>query len=260
MLDPKLCKLFTTCLITKQIPPSWSSARILVMPKKDRDPTLPQSYHFVALLNVDYKIPTFIWAAQINSVVVNYIHLEHSGFIKTRFLKDKPRKICNIGIWGGGDTGASFILLCGWCKRFRLAGVGVYGGTTSEDGLGQSGHVLGEIDIVGAASSYFHPKMHIENDKPDYRGLTAVSSAPATLQLVIETLATVIWTSCNVKGMKILSTEHKLALYTQCRFILVIYWSPWMNCIIGLTDFLSFLIIKLMTSNLTFWGFGFLTN
>lgn len=95
-LAPKLCTLFNECLINKHIPPSWLQARMVVILKKDRDPTLPHSYRPISILNIDYKILMSIWANRMNVIATSYIHLDQLGFLKNRYLCASIRRICNL--------------------------------------------------------------------------------------------------------------------------------------------------------------------
>lgn len=55
--------------------------------QKDRDPSLPQAYWPISLLNIDYKMLMSILSSRLNSVIVNYVHADQSGFIKNRFWR-----------------------------------------------------------------------------------------------------------------------------------------------------------------------------
>lgn len=44
--------LFVACLKDEKLPPTWSQAKLVMLPKVDRDLTFPQSYRPISLLNV----------------------------------------------------------------------------------------------------------------------------------------------------------------------------------------------------------------
>lgn len=81
------------------------------MPKKDSDLSLLQSYHPISLINVAYKIFETVSVAQMSSVISNCIHVDQSGVVHNRFLKDNLRTLFNI-IDFLGNTCFSFILFC----------------------------------------------------------------------------------------------------------------------------------------------------
>lgn len=84
---------------------------MVVIPKKDRDHILPQSYHPISILNIDYKILMSIWAACMNPIAATYIHPVQSEFIQNRILKDNLQRICNIiNILGKTQVPALFIV------------------------------------------------------------------------------------------------------------------------------------------------------
>lgn len=48
------------------------------------------------MLNIVYKIFTTIMATRLNLIINNYIHIDQSGFLKGRNLRDNIRKIMNV--------------------------------------------------------------------------------------------------------------------------------------------------------------------
>lgn len=62
-----LQKLFYTCLKDNTIPDTWRETKIIVILKQGKDLTHPQSYRPIALLNIDYKILTTIYAIRLNN-------------------------------------------------------------------------------------------------------------------------------------------------------------------------------------------------
>lgn len=80
----------------EEIPDTWKTDKIVVIPKSGKDLTLPQSYCPISLQNIDYKIVTSILTARLNKVLGFYIHSDQSGFFKGRYLMDNTRCIQNI--------------------------------------------------------------------------------------------------------------------------------------------------------------------
>lgn len=91
-----LTKLCNDLLSGGRLPPSWAESRIIVIPKKDRDPLNMESYRPISLLNVDEKFFASVMAKRLNCFIEHYVHLDQSGFIPTRKLSDNIRKMLNV--------------------------------------------------------------------------------------------------------------------------------------------------------------------
>lgn len=74
LLIQPLAELFNNILAGEELPPSWSSASIVVLPKAGRDVLDPKSYRPISLLNSDYKIFTAVLTRRLNNIIRHYIH------------------------------------------------------------------------------------------------------------------------------------------------------------------------------------------
>lgn len=79
-----------------EVAPSWKQAKVALLPKPEKELMLPQSYHPIPLLNVDYKHLASMLATRLNSFIAQYIHPDQVGFIPKRQLKDNTGTIINI--------------------------------------------------------------------------------------------------------------------------------------------------------------------
>lgn len=79
---PILQRLFSECLQQNRILASWSKARIVIIPKEAKDSALPQDSRPIALLNLDYKMLTMIFARRLNRILGSYIHRDQAGSVK----------------------------------------------------------------------------------------------------------------------------------------------------------------------------------
>lgn len=115
-----LQQLFSECILLNTVPSSWLEARITVIPKPDKELSLPQDYRPISLLNVDYKIFMTIMANRLNEIIGSYIHQDQAGFLGGGYRKDKLRQILNIL---AGLMGVRIPLFCflGMLKK-RLTG------------------------------------------------------------------------------------------------------------------------------------------
>lgn len=95
LMEP-LLDLGTDLYSNGAMPKSWAVTRIIVIPKKDRDPARVGSYRPISLINHDMKIFTSIMARRLNSFIASYVHIDQSGFIPSRQISDNIRKTLNV--------------------------------------------------------------------------------------------------------------------------------------------------------------------
>lgn len=90
-LAPLLVGIFEACLQEEKLPPSWTESKIILIHKVDKDPSVPQPYRPISLLNVDYKFLALILMVRLNRIMCNYIHPDQSDFLPGRHLGDTIR-------------------------------------------------------------------------------------------------------------------------------------------------------------------------
>lgn len=95
-LTEPLLELGTGLYSEGTMPKSWAETRIVVIAKKDRDPTKVDSYRPISLINHDTKIFTSILAKRLNSFIAAYVHVDQSGFIPSRQISDNIRKTLDV--------------------------------------------------------------------------------------------------------------------------------------------------------------------
>lgn len=95
-LGPTLLKAFNWILQKKEIPVSWREAVISVIPKNGKDKLDCGNYRPVSVLNIDYKLFTFILARMIENILPSLIHLDQTGFIRQRQTQDIKRRTLHI--------------------------------------------------------------------------------------------------------------------------------------------------------------------
>lgn len=88
ILSPLLLSLFTSLLKGTVLHPQFLHAHIRVILKPDKDPSLPDNYRPIALLNSDYKIFTKILANRLIQILPRLIHKDQEGFVPTRHAID----------------------------------------------------------------------------------------------------------------------------------------------------------------------------
>lgn len=96
ILVPALEKTFNAVLLDGDVPPSWSEALLVPIPKPEKDKTKCESYRPIALLNVDLKIFKTILSNRLQKIISHYIHPDETGFIPGRTMSDNIRKTLNL--------------------------------------------------------------------------------------------------------------------------------------------------------------------
>ena len=81
---------------THKLPESFSTAIIIVLPKKDKDLLDPASYRPISLLNTDYKIIAKILSNRLTKYLPKLIHNDQTGFIKNRQSVDNVTRLLSL--------------------------------------------------------------------------------------------------------------------------------------------------------------------
>jgi len=79
-----------------RFPMHMNTAVISLLPKLNKDPTLPSNYHPISLVNVDLKIISKASAHRIEKVTPYIIHREQTGFIKGRQSTSNTRRLFDL--------------------------------------------------------------------------------------------------------------------------------------------------------------------
>lgn len=116
----QLCKYFNSIAGGKEIPPEALLAHITVIPKEGKDPTIPQSYHPVSLLNLDIKLLAKILANRLKHLIPEIIHPDQTGFITGREARDNSLRAVQLIHWARTrpDSQPYFILSTDTEKAF----------------------------------------------------------------------------------------------------------------------------------------------
>lgn len=96
ILAPQMLEVYHSCLKSARHLSSWTAAKIILIHMVGKDPSLPQSYQPISLLNIDYKILASILSVRLNSVIAKYIHLDQSGFLVGRYLRGNIRWVMKV--------------------------------------------------------------------------------------------------------------------------------------------------------------------
>ncbi|CAJ0965749.1 unnamed protein product [Ranitomeya imitator] len=81
ILAPLLLKVFKEIWKGGCLPDTFYEAHIIVLKKEGKDPLECGSYRPISLVNVDYKILAKILATRLNSIILDIIHPDQTGFM-----------------------------------------------------------------------------------------------------------------------------------------------------------------------------------
>ena len=81
---------------TGEIPETWKTAYITLIPKEGQDLTLTKNYRPISLLNNDYKLFTAILAERLKKVLEEFVHEDQSGFLPKRQMRENVRMVFNV--------------------------------------------------------------------------------------------------------------------------------------------------------------------
>nr|XP_033805871.1 histone-lysine N-methyltransferase SETDB2 [Geotrypetes seraphini] len=88
-----LAHMFNVMINAEAMPEHLNVAQIIVLPKPGRDPTLPESYRPISLLNFDVKLLARILANRLARVLPLLLHESQVGFVKGRSVAKNLRRI-----------------------------------------------------------------------------------------------------------------------------------------------------------------------
>ena len=96
LLAPHLKNLFNHILEGNTFPREMLLANLSLIPKPNKDHSLPQNYRPISVLNNDLKIFGRILADRLAKVISPLIHIDQSGFIPNRQITDNIRLVTNV--------------------------------------------------------------------------------------------------------------------------------------------------------------------
>jgi len=73
-----------------------NTATVSLIPKPNKDPTLPSNYCPISLINVDIKIISKVLAHRIEKIIPFIIHPDQTGFIKGRQASNYTRRLYDL--------------------------------------------------------------------------------------------------------------------------------------------------------------------
>ncbi|XP_077118894.1 uncharacterized protein LOC143774969 [Ranitomeya variabilis] len=95
-LAPLLLKVLRGIWRGESVPETFYDANIIVLRKEGKDPLDCGSYRPISLVNVDYKIFTKILATRLNTIILDLIHLDQTGFMPGKSTSINIRRVQSV--------------------------------------------------------------------------------------------------------------------------------------------------------------------
>lgn len=214
MLAPKLTKVINHILQGHKLPDDMLFANMTLIPKPNKDHSLPQNYRPISVLN-NIKILGRVLADRLAPIISTLIGPEQTGFILARQITDNIRLASNI--IQEADLFCRKVLILGldihkafdsvlWPYIDGVLTKFVFSGefVNSFKALYYNPHT--QIKLPGCSSEYFSLSRGIRQGCP---------LSPLVFALAIEPLARAIITNANIKGYQKGEEEFKRSLYAD---------------------------------------------
>uniref|UniRef100_A0A0S7EYH1 LIN1 n=2 Tax=Poeciliopsis prolifica TaxID=188132 RepID=A0A0S7EYH1_9TELE len=214
-LAPLLLAMFNESLECKTLPPTLTQATIVLLHKKDKDPTMCGSYRPLSLLNVDVKVLAKLIASRLEKVLPFVISEEQNGFVKGRQLFFNTRTLLNVIYSKHSPDEPEIVISLDAEKAFDRVEWEYLFEVLKKFGLGDT--FVSWIRLL-----YSSPKASVNTNDvySDYFSLgrgtrQGCPLSPLLFIMAIEPLSIALRASSSFRGIFRNGTEHKLSLYAD---------------------------------------------
>lgn len=95
-LPPRFAKMFTHIINGHHIPDDMLLAKMSLLPKPNKDHTLPQNFRPISVINNDLKLFDRLLADRLAKIITSLISPDQMGFIPSSQITDNIRQACNV--------------------------------------------------------------------------------------------------------------------------------------------------------------------
>uniref|UniRef100_A0A803J318 Reverse transcriptase domain-containing protein n=1 Tax=Xenopus tropicalis TaxID=8364 RepID=A0A803J318_XENTR len=214
-LVPKLLETFMYAHENFLLPPSFSEATIIVLPKPGKEPTLCASYRPISLLNTEIKILAKILARRLTKVITTLVHPDQSGFMPSKSTTINIRRLYfNLQI-NHENGGSGLVVSLDTAKAFDSSEWPYLWEILTRLGFGPS--FVKWIRLL-----YSKPVARIKVNEVLSSLITLTRGtrqgcplSPLLFSLAIEPMAILIRQNPEIQGLKYKGTEEKISLYAD---------------------------------------------
>ena len=225
---PSLAPLFIRAIIeikqNSRFPVHMNTALISLLPKPNKDHTLPSNYRPISLINVDMKIISKSLAHRIEKVTPYIIHPDQTGFIKGRHASNNTPRLFNLIHYSSLQQQDTIITTLDAEKAFDRVNWKFLFNTLQRFSFGKS--FINWIKILYTSpSATVITNGLISQSFTLHRGTReGCPLSPSSFTIFIEPLAIAIRQNPHIKGIQTPKTHHKISLYADN--ILFFFQSP----------------------------------
>lgn len=208
--------VFNEVLTTGVLPPTWSQARVILIPKKDYDPLDPKSYRPISVLNQDYRIFTSVLTSGLNRFISHYINKDQTRFIPGREIGDNIRKTINILQQAHKSPSIpSCLLSLDISKAFDSVETNYFLSVLKHMGFGRF-FINAISSIYSSPLSYLHINGSLSPPLYLHRGSRqGCPLSPLPFVIAIQPLAHAIRSHSSISGIKIGNISYSVSLFAD---------------------------------------------
>ena len=215
LLIPLFMELLVQVERTHKLPESFSTAILIVLPKKDRDLLDPASYRPISLLNTDYKIIAKMLSNRLSKYLPKLVHDDQTGFIKNRQSVDNITRLLSLIHLAQKRQETSMAIALDAEKAFDRLEWDFLFKVLGKYGLGPT--FINWIKTLNASpkakvvtNNQISPSFHLTRSARQGCPLS-----PALFILAIEPLAELIRMDPDIKGFTVNQEEYKINLFAD---------------------------------------------
>lgn len=191
------------------------TATIITLPKPGKDPSLPQNFRPISLLNVDVKIYAKLIANRLSILLPKLINQDQEGFVSGRQANDATRRMINIIHSAEKLKMPSLLLTLDAEKAFDRVH------------WGYLVRVLEKFNIMGPIqkairASYSSPSAYVYTEGMFSKNFQITNGtrqgcplSPLIFALVMEPLAEKIRTHPEIQGISSRHQQHRISLFAD---------------------------------------------
>ena len=215
ILAPTFIKAIADINQKSTFPAHMNTASISLIPKPNKDLTLPSNYRPISLINVDIKIISKALAHRIQKVTPHIIHPDQTGFIKGRQSSSNTRRLYNLIHYSSVQQEDTIIASLDAEKAFDRVNWTFLFTTLQRFGFGES-FINWVKTLYTAPSATVTTNGMISQRFILHRGTRqGCPLSPSLFTIFIEPLAAAIRQNTNIKGIQTSKSHHKISLYAD---------------------------------------------